>query len=206
MVAAIDMTGKKLCGLNIISSAGSRDGKLDWNCQCHCGNIFVARGTSLRSNQVSGCPACSLEKCKSLLTTHGGCYSKEYIAYGAMKQRCYYQKNKRYNRYGGRGITVCHRWLESFENFLADMGEKPSDDHSIERIDNNGNYEPGNCRWATRVEQANNRKNNTRIEINGRIQNLTQWSKESGINRTVILRRLKRGITGIKLITKGIIR
>lgn len=135
-------------------------------------------------------------------TKHGGVGSREYVSYCAMKQRCNDPSNKRYARYGGRGIRVCDRWLESFANFLADMGPQPSVKHSIERKDTDKNYEPSNCVWATNDDQANNRSNNTRIEIDGRVQNLTQWARESGVHRTVISRRIKRGLTGASLIKK----
>lgn len=120
-----------------------------------------------------------------------------------MKQRCSDPRGKRYARYGGRGITVCERWANSFANFLEDMGPQPFPGSSIERIDMDKNYEPGNCIWASREVQANNRSNNNRIEINGRTQNLTQWARETGIHRTVIYRRIQRGLSGEALIQKG---
>jgi hypothetical protein len=123
-----------------------------------------------------------------------------------MKARCYNPLDKRYQRYGGRGIVVCARWLESFNNFIKDMGMQPTAMHSIERKNGDMGYEPGNCVWATKIEQANNRSNNTVIEIEGRAQTMTQWSRESGINRTVILRRMKRGFTGASLIKKGVLK
>lgn len=90
--------------------------------------------------------------------THGMTYTSEYTTWLSMKDRCLRTKNKKYKDYGGRGITVCERWRDSFENFLADMGRKPSANLSIDRINNDGNYEPGNCRWATQLEQVRNRR------------------------------------------------
>ncbi len=111
-----------------------------------------------------------------------------------MIKRCGNPNTKQYADYGGRGITVCERWKTSFENFLADMGVKPSPTHSIDRFPNNdGNYEPGNCRWATRAEQCLNRRNNRLISHNNETLPLTVWSDRMGIKREVIADRLNRG-------------
>ena len=203
MTALVDMTGAHINGLSVLRRGGACGGKPAWICVCHCGNEFQASGTALRTGRAKGCPSCVKEKMIRSATKHGAIGSREYVSYNAMKARCYYEKDKRYPRYGGRGIRVCDRWYESFANFLVDMGPKPSPLHSIERLDGDKNYEPENCIWATPSKQANNRSNNTRIEINGRTQNLTQWAKETGVNRTVILRRMKRGISGHALIIKG---
>lgn len=202
----IDMTGATLSGVNVIAKAGSHKGKVVWQCLCTCGALFEAVGTALRSGKTKGCKPCSKARVIEAITKHGLVGSREYHSYNAMKSRCLNPSDKRYPRYGGRGISICDRWLESFSNFIADMGMQPSAEHSIERIDCDKWYEPANCVWATRFEQANNRSNNTRIEIGGRTQTLTQWSRESGVNRTVILRRMKRGISGLSLIHKGIIK
>lgn len=201
MVAAIDMTGASFNGIRVVAPAGSAAGKRLWQCECSCGSLFVAVGTRLRDGSVSGCARCAKRNMEH--RTHGATGSREYVSYCAMKQRCLYPKNKRYEQYGGRGIRICDRWLESFENFYADMGQQPGPGYSIERIDRDKDYEPGNCVWADSLQQANNRSNNTRIEINGRTQTMTQWSRETGVNRTVILRRMKRGLSGESLIAKG---
>ena len=205
MSVLIDMSGTNVNGISVLSRYGSMGGKPAWNCTCHCGKEFQASGTALRLGKTTGCQSCVKEKMARLATKHGAVGSPEYISYNAMKSRCNNPKDKRYQRYGGRGIRICDRWMDSFSNFLSDMGQKPSSLHSIERLDGDKGYEPGNCVWATKFEQANNRSNNTRIEIDGRTQNINQWAKETGVNRTVILRRMKRGISGLELITKGVI-
>jgi hypothetical protein len=110
-----------------------------------------------------------------------------------MKQRCNHPLNESYKNYGGRGIKVCDRWNESFTNFITDMGIRPSKSHSLDRIDNNGSYEPGNCRWATRDIQNNNTRFNRHITYKGETKNITQWALELGIRPVLISQRLSRG-------------
>jgi hypothetical protein len=106
---------------------------------------------------------------------------REHDAWRGMLARCRNPRHPSYKNYGGRGITACERW-NSFENFLDDMGKRPSPKHSLDRIDNNGNYEPGNCRWATRREQANNTRMNRFVTFDGRTMTLAQWARETGIH------------------------
>ncbi len=122
-----------------------------------------------------------------------GKYSSEYSIWSNIRARCRNQNNTQYRSYGGRGIEVCERWATDFLNFLADMGRRPSPDHSIDRIDNDGNYEPGNCRWATRSEQARNRRSSRFIEFNGKSMTLAAWADESGVNMRALHLRLKNG-------------
>ncbi|MDE4297182.1 hypothetical protein PXK56_18520 [Phaeobacter gallaeciensis] len=117
--------------------------------------------------------------------------TKAYQAWNSMKQRCMNAKSKDYPRYGGRGIKICDRWL-SFENFLADMGEKPRD-MTLDRIDNDGDYEPGNCRWASARTQSNNRRSNHCLTYEGKTQTLSEWSRETGIEKATLLNRIKNG-------------
>ena len=109
-----------------------------------------------------------------------------------MKDRCYRRTNRSWHRYGGRGISICKRW-GSYENFIADMGEPPSADHSIDRIDYNGHYEPKNCRWATRTQQANNSSRNRRTTIFGITKNISEWAREAGLKRATLARRIEYG-------------
>lgn len=109
-----------------------------------------------------------------------------------MKNRCQNPNVACYKIYGARGISVCDRWMDSFENFIADVGQRPSPRHSIERINNDGNYEPGNVRWATKKEQQNNRRNNVLVGYNGEKKTLAQWVEQFGLKYDIVSRRLKR--------------
>lgn len=111
-----------------------------------------------------------------------------------MKRRCFNKKSDSYLDYGARGITVCERWL-SFDNFLADMGDRPSSEHSIERLDNNGHYEPGNCKWATDAEQRLNTRRTVFVEVDGKKVKLQEYAKDARISAAMIYARMKNGWT-----------
>lgn len=128
-------------------------------------------------------------------------HSKEYEAYHAMINRATNTNYYYYHRYGGRGIRVCDRWLESFENFYTDMGNAPSKDHSLDRVDNSKGYSPDNCRWATKKEQAENRDCSKLLEFNGKVHTQQEWGRITGIGGLTILKRLKRGWTIEKALT-----
>lgn len=132
-----------------------------WVCQCSCGQQCSVVGAKLAAGKTQSCGCLYRESIGNLSRTHGETGSKatkEYIAWAAMKARCYNPNGAKYAEWGGRGITVCRQWLGSYETFLADMGRAPSAKHSLDRIDVNGNYEPSNCRWATAAEQGNNKR------------------------------------------------
>lgn len=167
-------------------------------CLCDCGTEKIIASASLRAGLTNSCGCMHKEQLANRMTTHGhtkggGPWPPEYRCWHTMKQRCCNPNNPKYADYGGRGITVCDQWKDSFENFLSDIGTKPSARHSIGRINNDGPYSPENCRWETPAEQSNNTRRNHLVTYNNRTQNLNQWAEETGIPYITLLMRLKRG-------------
>jgi hypothetical protein len=171
-----------------------------WHCQCECGQYSdVAGGRMLKRHTMScGCLR------RELMTTHGGSTSAEYRIWISIISRTTNPNHNAYPWYGGRGIKMCPRWLASFEAFRSDMGIKPSPSHSIDRIDNNGDYEPGNCRWSTKKEQGNNRRDNRLLTFEGRTQTLSQWARELGIKIATINSRIRYGWPESKILSEPI--
>ena len=159
----LDLTGKKFGRLTVLRKDGrDRHGMRLWECACDCGKIIKTRKGALTSGRSKSCGCFNIEGRIQRATKHGMHLSPEYTAWRHMIDRCKNIKNKHFDDYGGRGITVCERWHNSFENFYADMGPRPSQKHSIDRIDNNCGYEPSNCRWATATTQALNKRKQMR--------------------------------------------
>lgn len=197
----IDMTGQRFGALVAVRPARrNATGGYVWHFKCDCGVECEATGSEVRYGRIVSCPTCSEKRKRAAVTTHGLTRHPLYSVWGAMKNRCFNPGTDRYCDYGGRGITVCDRWANSFENFLSDMGDRPTGKHTIERKDTNGNYEPNNCVWATRSEQANNKRNNRQITIDGVTKTLAQWAEVSGVTESGIRGRLKRGVCGAALL------
>lgn len=191
-----DLTGKVFKRLTALGVVGkSKSGNLIWLCRCDCGNNTKVCASRLRNGGSGSCGCFRSEKTMERLTIHGhnrkGGRTGTHRSWANMLNRCRNEKSSDYHRYGGRGISVCEEWSK-FENFLADMGECPSKLYSIDRKDFNGNYEPNNCRWATKSVQANNTRTNVFITYNGKRQTVTQWERELGFKENVIWARLNK--------------
>jgi hypothetical protein len=190
-------------GRLVAIGAAGKDNRnnLLWSFRCDCGTLYATRATSVRNGYTVSC-GChrSEQSAKTILEysdpsatrTHGKRDTAEYSTWSHMKQRCNNPKDPKYSDYGARGIKVCKRW-EKFENFFSDMGTKPSPDHSIERIDNDGNYSADNCCWAVPSSQARNKRNNIYVSFRGRRMVLKDACREAGINYSTGYMRLQRG-------------
>lgn len=195
MGITLDITGKKFGRLLVIEKvSSSRMGSI-WNSVCDCGNETLSRYFELTSGRKQSCGCLQREQLGNRRRTHGNAVhtnrTPEYKVWSAMKSRCYNPNNIGYDNYGGRGIKVCDRWKNSFENFLTDMGPRPSKDMSIDRIDFNGNYEPSNCRWANDKTQSNNRRSSVFVEYQGIKMSSAEWAEVVGLRNFTVLNRLK---------------
>lgn len=206
MPKPLDLTGKTFGKLTALEISGRHhDRSMIWRCRCECGNEAHVQSVKLQSGNTRSC-GCLRREVAALIPheqnlIHGHARKKamtaEYRAWKSMKARCYWPKFVGYHRYGGRGITVCERWRESFEAFLEDVGPRPSAKHSLDRIDNDGNYEPGNCRWADDVAQSNNSVQNRLVKVSGEEMTIATARRKFAphLSKGTLSARLSRGWT-----------
>lgn len=196
--------GQKFGTLTVVAPVPNTSGLKEnkkWLCKCECGNEKIIRVDHLIDGSTQSCGCKKKEKLRDANIGHG--FSKdmtcksEYYAWTSMKMRCYNPKCKQYKNYGARGIIVSERWLgeNGFPNFISDMGKKPTAKHSIDRINNNGNYEVSNCKWSTMPEQNRNKRDNNVIEYEGKRMVLLDWANYFGIERSFIYRLLEKHTT-----------
>lgn len=201
----IDLTGRKFGRWTVLADTTPErrpkgflkrryQGVTQWRCQCECGKIKEhVLYTSLTSgcSQSCGCLRSELHR-KPDNEVHA-LRNPLYSIWMSMKTRCYNERHVTYPNYGGRGIGICDRWLESFDNFAKDMGPRPSDNHSVERKDNNGDYSPENCCWHTHLGQSNNRRNNLVHQWKGKRMNLTQIARMEDVDYSTLYSRVRLG-------------
>jgi len=182
-----DERGNVYDRLTVIEFADSDGTGLRWLCRCECGKTTIVRGSSLRNGHTVSCG------CKSA-SENGLSTTPEHRIWRAMHNRCYNTNHTHYQYYGGRGIAICDRWRESFAAFLEDMGPKPFPEATIDRFpDNDGNYEPGNCKWSTRKEQSQNTRTTKMLTYNGVTLCQSDWARKLGITYQTLNWRIKQG-------------
>jgi hypothetical protein len=193
MPAFLDRTGHRFGRLTVEQRATNAGRRVRWVCRCDCGAVVTVLASSLGKTTFS-CGCLGIERrCETGRNmTHGMCKTRAYRSWAQMRSRCLNRNEAAYPRYGGRGITICERWM-AFENFIADMGPCP-DGLEIERLDVNGGYEPSNCVWATLIEQANNKRNNRMVVSTSRLETVAQLAGREGIKySTAYYRHVIRG-------------
>lgn len=194
-----DWSGKRVGNVTVQECVGKdRHHVYVWRCLCDCGSECTKTSAVLQRGVDYCSHACPLKQGN---VTHGMSYTHEYRAWIAMKSRCFTRSNKNYAAYGGRGVTVHPDWVDDFQKFFSHIGVAPSSEHTVDRIDNNGNYEPGNVRWATQAEQCLNRNNTLKATIDGVEMPLVTVADKYGVLYATVRERYKRGLRGADLIT-----
>ena len=204
MTIVRDLRGQRFGRLTAESYEHTPNG-VRWTCLCDCGRRMKVRTAALHNGNTKSCGCLALETSKAVNTAHGHTAGRKvtptFKSWLSMLARCYDEKNISYPHYGAKGIKVCERWRTSFEHFLADLGERPSRKYSLERNDSSKDYVPGNCRWATRVEQNRNRSSNVWIKVGVERLLLADWAKRLGTGESTIINRIKRGWTEKEAVT-----
>lgn len=186
--------GQKFGRLTVTRLERRRRGRAFGVCDCECGGHATVQINKLRDGHTRSCGCLQSEVTTARNKTHGFTGTPTYRVWRSIIDRCTNDKTIGWHYYGGRGITICARWRNSFTDFLADMGERPTLDHTIDRYpDQNGHYEPGNCRWATWTEQNRNTRRNRYLTLNGRTQTLVAWAEELGADKTTLYQRFRLG-------------
>lgn len=201
----IDLTGKRFGRLVVIKRAPTVDKKTMWECQCDCGKKVICNSEYLRNGDTKSCGCLFRDIVSEKAKTHGMTNTKLYKKYRRMVYRCENPNAKSYKDYGGRGIKVCPEWRNDFLKFYEwCMSSGYQEGLTIDRIDNNGDYSPDNCRWATKIQQDNNRRNNKFISYNGETHTLAEWNRICGFTRGTIDGRLSKGWSVERAITTPI--
>lgn len=196
-----DLTGLVYGQLTVLQELPSNGKYTRWLCRCDCGKEKSIISVALRQGTTVSCGCYGRKNSSQRNSTHGMSKSPEYYIWDSMKQRCCNAKSKGFKAYGGKGISLCDEWL-SFDNFFADMGNRPDDKSQIDRIDNNKGYSKENCRWVSMTENCRNKGNNRLITYNNVTKCMSAWAEETGLKRVTIQHRLNAGWSDADAITK----
>jgi len=193
----IDLTGKKFGRLCVISKGPESKNSIGrkvfkWIVLCDCGNTTMVSSAKLNNSHTRSCGCLQTETMIGAAKKHGMRRSPEYYSWASMKNRCLCETSQSYPRWGGRGVKIHEPWVKSFEQFYADMGKRPPGT-TLDRIDNDGDYTPWNCQWASPSQQSNNQRNTRKLTANGVTKTISEWALLLGISRDAIRSRLKRG-------------
>lgn len=205
-----NFTGRIFGRLTVERLDSMAKGRSHWVCLCECGRSLIVSGNHLQRGHTKSCGCYHLDVItkhgvskdrarRSTLTGDAALKALAYTSWQCMRSRCNHPGHYGFHNYGGRGISVCDRW-NSFLLFLEDVGLPPSLEHTIERNGNNGDYCPGNCSWATRKEQANNRRDNHPVTIDGVTRTISEWADAAGLRYHCLLSRIRHGVTGTALL------
>jgi hypothetical protein len=196
-----DLVGVRTRHLVVLSYAGKhKQGGATWLCRCElCGSEVVLRAQRISEGQSTCSIRCGVTESNAKRTKHGMWKSPEYNVWYGVKERCLNPNCAHWHRYGGRGITMCAEWRDDFQSFFDHIGPRPSTRHSLDRVDNDKGYEPGNVRWATKKEQARNRSDNVLYTYNGETKTLVEWAEHFGLKNSQLRTRWYKGIRGSRL-------
>jgi hypothetical protein len=201
-----DLTGAVFGNLTVLERAGIKGKFKMWRCACACGATAIVAGAYLTRGHTRSCGCMTRSMLAAASTTHGKVGTPEYRIWSDMKTRCFNPKRPCWADYGGRGITMCDRWRDDFSAFLEDMGPRPSAEHTVDRIDNDGPYCKENCRWTTMREQSRNRRSNHLVTINGETHPLIVWLERYGTVASRYKKRIKMGWSEFDAITRPFVK
>ena len=212
-MSKLNLLNQRFGRLVVVEPSETKKGNTMWKCKCDCGNITIVSTSNLRTNRILSCGCLKLQRLLERSTTHNQRHTHLYEVWKGLKQRCFNPKHSSYHNYGGRGITVCKEWVNDFEAFYnwsyanGYSTENQKDEVkklTIDRINNDGNYEPSNCRWVDRKTQASNMRTTKLITIDGETKCLSEWFRYYNLSNWTYYTRIKSGLTPQEALTKPI--
>ena len=201
-MAGKNLINQKFGKLLVVKKIGVKNNYIFWECLCDCGKTTIVSTSNLTSNRIKSCGCLKHESLMERNITHNQRHTKLYEVWKTMKQRCYNPNNRSYHNYGGRGISICDEWKNNFESFyIWSKNNGYKEELTIDRIDVNGNYDPCNCRWTTKLIQANNTRTNKYVTINNETKTVSEWCRFYNISNSAVYLRVKNGMSLLDALT-----